>query len=94
MDRHLERRPKTVRVDKDRDLSVMRFNRFISSWSIGMPRLSVIPLSREARGPNHGQRCLLPRGLRDRLEKGCRRDLGTNRVEVAPEAVAFRVPVI
>ena len=42
----------------------------------------VIPLSREACGPNRGQRCLLPRCLRDRLEKGCRRDLGANRVEV------------
>jgi hypothetical protein len=43
----------------------------------------VIPLSREACGPNRSQRCLLPRCLRDRVEKGCRRDVGTNRVEVA-----------
>ena len=48
-----------------------------------MKNARVIPLSREACGPNHGQRRLLPRCLRDRLEKGCRRDLGTNRVEVA-----------
>ena len=48
-----------------------------------LPPGLVMYLCREACGPNHGQRCLLPRCLRDRVEKGCRRDLGTNRVEVA-----------
>ncbi len=61
------------------------------AWVITRRKHPRLPLSREACGPDHGQPCLLPRCLRDSGEKGCRRDLGTNRVEVAH---AGGVPVL